>query len=224
MAYTTLEILLSSLYFLTLARLIWAGLWRYTSLIPALRILYWSVVLDFVTESMGVLMVEVFHYKGNTPIYLVYSHLSCIVYFLFYNATLPSMGFKINFYRLGLVLLLWFVALFTYFKNIFDINFIVYIITSAIVVLLSLYAIAYTILHRNQSKSYYIKFYLFILSVFMVDLAVKSFFDLLVYIYEFNLFDILQPIHQLICIIIYLIYHQLLFHNKDVNPSTEVLV
>ena len=219
---TSIEILLNIVYYSLFASILWVGKQRYASLLPSIRILYWSVLLDCVTELVGTIYTDVLNFNSNQSIYTVYTYLSALLYFLFFNATLPNMGFKVNFYKLGMALLLYLVLLFGFFKNGFDIYFFSSTLTSSIVVLFALYAIAYTFYYKSAARQY-LSLYIFIVFAFLVDIVLGALFNMLVYIYKFDLYDVLYPLHLFTICVIYFIYYRLLYNNKDLQTAKQAI-
>ncbi len=209
------------IYILFIARIVVVGAGRYALLRPGFKIIYWAIVVDFFSESIGLFLTT--HWaealckeqlnRVDSVVAISYALLNFTLYLLFFNCTLPNMGFAIKRYQVLLALLLSYILVFTGTKNLFEVAYYCLTISSFILVLFSLYAIVYTLRHKEMTRIYF-NFYLLYLFAFMIDIVVKGTIDILVIIYKFDVAFPSLCLHVALCTTEYILFYEFLFKQK----------
>jgi hypothetical protein len=200
------------LFCIYLSMLLWiilVGIKKYKTLLLPLRFMYWCVVLDFLTESIGAI---VGYFGDNTEIYFSYSVIYLTLTLLFFNFSNPKFNFKISIPYWIVVPIVLIVALILFGQPHFQIGFISNIVVNGIVFLLSVYSL-YIALKQPQRNKVYIGFYILNAIASIYDYALDSFFNLLIYIYKVLDLNNYVALHQLYLIPVYYIYYRLLYKD-----------
>ncbi len=200
--------ILTVIYLSMILRIVIAGFKKYKELQFPFQFMFWSAVLDFITELLGTVttLLDIV----NTKLFIVYSVLSFCLYLLFINYSNSNMQFNLRRRSLLLLPISILALIFIYGKNFFNINFYSYIISCCIIVILTLYSILVAIKKRNVNFAV-LGFYVFIFITATFDFAITSFFDLIIYVFKSKPFEQVKIVHLAYGIFVYYFYYRLLF-------------
>lgn len=206
---------LTIVYFGMIFRIVVAGFTKYRTLALPLRFLYWSAVLDFMAESIGLV---IHYFKGsNSEVFLVYYISYFTLSLLFFNFSNPKFQFHIAKQYWILLPFLLILLFFLSTPNYFQLNWVIEVAINGVVFVLALYSIFISLKQAHPNRVY-LGFYILMAITSVYDFAVDALCKLLIYIYKVQ-----NPIdyaigQTLYLLVVYYVYYRLLF---GLQPKTK---